>query len=275
MIKASKKNNQWSQQKPKNHLTHQAQPTPPRSVETMETSHRSLHIKEKNIETTIGLWLLPTDQLRCTWPFYFDPPTDTLFKTNKTGHTVHTRELSGHSFNESAHTEQLPVTSVPISVHPTENCWRKDGHLSHQFLAPHSNQPDPGDPSSKPCHHGKNLRSLASNPNTSKLIEMLITGKVVFTTDGSAPEKASFGWAIPSADKTRLATCFGPTQGFKPSSYRAEGYGALSVLRFLILCIQHHQIETTAAPQGFCDNKASWPMSMKPRLSLNTLQMQL
>jgi hypothetical protein len=37
--------------------------------------------------------------LRHTWPFYFDSLTNTLFKSNKTGYTVHIRELSGYSFN--------------------------------------------------------------------------------------------------------------------------------------------------------------------------------
>ena len=205
----------------------------------------------------LGRWLLPTDQLRRTWPFYFDPPTDTLFKTNNTGYTVHARELSGHSFNESAYTEQLPITAVPISVHPTDTCWRKDGRFSRQTLAPTQqltttwrSKLQALSPWEKSLLFG--LKIL----NTTKLIEMLITGKAVFTTDGSAPDKASFGWAIAAADKTRLATCFGPTQGFKPSSYRAEGYGALSVLRFLIRFIQHHQIETMAPPQGFCDNES-------------------
>jgi hypothetical protein len=85
---------------------------------------------------------------------------------------------------------------------------------------------------------------------------MLITGKAICTTDGSALDKTSFGWSIAAAEKTRLTTCFGPTQGFKPSSCRAEGCVALSVLRFLILFIQRHQIETTATPQGFRDNQS-------------------
>jgi hypothetical protein len=43
-----------------------------------------------------------------------------------------------------------------------------------------------------------------------KLIAQLILGEIIYTNDGSAPDKASFGWAMAAPDGTRLATCFGP-----------------------------------------------------------------
>jgi hypothetical protein len=54
-------------------------------------------------------------------------------------------------------------------------------------------------------------------------------------TDGSAPTgKGSFAWVISNSEGEILAQCYGPVLGAQISSYRAEAYGILSVLRFLL-----------------------------------------
>ena len=53
-------------------------------------------------------------------------------------------------------------------------------------------------------------------------------GSVRFLTQGA------FGWALSTAQGIQAATGMGPARGPRPSSYRAEGYGLLSILRFLI-----------------------------------------
>ena len=55
-------------------------------------------------------------------------------------------------------------------------------------------------------------------------------------SDGSVRHvtHGAFGWALSSGSGTRLAYGMGPASGRKPTSYRAEAYGLLSLLRFLI-----------------------------------------
>jgi exonuclease III len=53
-------------------------------------------------------------------------------------------------------------------------------------------------------------------------------GSVRFLTQGA------FGWALSTDQGIQAATGMGPARGPRPSSYRAEGYGLLSILRFLI-----------------------------------------
>ncbi|KAI2496026.1 hypothetical protein MHU86_18499 [Fragilaria crotonensis] len=53
-------------------------------------------------------------------------------------------------------------------------------------------------------------------------------GSVRFTTQGA------FGWVLSTDQGLQAATGMGPARGPRPSSYRAEGYGLLSILRFLI-----------------------------------------
>jgi hypothetical protein len=53
-------------------------------------------------------------------------------------------------------------------------------------------------------------------------------GSVRVTTQGA------YGWALSTAQGIQVATGMGPVRGPTPSSYRAEAYGLLSILRFLI-----------------------------------------
>ena len=71
------------------------------------------------------------------------------------------------------------------------------------------------------------------DPNTlcnmlSHGIEAASDGSVRFETQGA------FGWMLSNDPGERLASGMGPARGYRPTSYRAEGYGILSLLRFLI-----------------------------------------
>ena len=54
--------------------------------------------------------------------------------------------------------------------------------------------------------------------------------------DGSVRRQrnGAFGWTIRNEHGLRVASGMGPARGSKPTSYRAEAYGLLSLLRFLI-----------------------------------------
>jgi hypothetical protein len=55
-------------------------------------------------------------------------------------------------------------------------------------------------------------------------------------SDGSVSRQhhGSFGWVVSSSGGERLAVGMGPVRGRRPHSFRAEAYGLLSLLRFLI-----------------------------------------
>ena len=54
-------------------------------------------------------------------------------------------------------------------------------------------------------------------------------------TDGSVlNQQGTFGWRISTDTGTHLVTCNGPLYGYTPTSYHAECYGLLSLLRFLL-----------------------------------------
>ena len=77
------------------------------------------------------------------------------------------------------------------------------------------------------------MTTLHVNPNA--LCEALSSG---FRAASDGPVRlmtqGSFGWVLSTDNGHQVATGMGPARGPRPASYRAEGYGLLSILRFLI-----------------------------------------
>jgi len=90
----------------------------------------------------------------------------------------------------------------------------------------------------------------------------LTTTTCYLATDGSAPDgKGSFAWVISDGEGEILAQCHGPVFGAKISSYRAEAYGILSILRYLLQLSRIRRSTTTETNTILshplvCDNKA-------------------
>lgn len=77
---------------------------------------------------------------------------------------------------------------------------------------------------------------------------------ILIVCDGSAPDKASFGWIMSTPTGIRIASCHGPASGYNPTSYRAEGYVMLSPLRFMHHYTTFNNIAQINSPQLVCDN---------------------
>ena len=93
-----------------------------------------------------------------------------------------------------------------------------------------------------------------------ELWEVLTTQDCTITTDGSAQDsKGSFAWVISNGNGNTVAECRGPVMGAKVTSFRAKGYGILSVLRFLIGMSKAHGAKATAIEIGN-------PQEEEPRL---------
>ena len=98
-----------------------------------------------------------------------------------------------------------------------------------------------------------------------ELLRCLQEERVVFVSDGSAQRiKGSFGWiAARASDRTRLVKCAGPVCTYDHNSYRAEGHGILSVLRFIY---RFHKLSDAGDFDGvllYCDNESMVDRSKK------------
>ena len=101
------------------------------------------------------------------------------------------------------------------------------------------------------------LQHLVLEVPEATLIEAILSEHIIIVCDGSAHLKtnqASFGWRLATATKRHLAHCNGPAYGYKATSYRAEGYGILSCLRFLYRLRQAHNITAPISIELLCDN---------------------
>jgi hypothetical protein len=80
--------------------------------------------------------------------------------------------------------------------------------------------------------------------------------KLVGASNGSVTRHSSFGWVCCLADaEEEIVSCAGPVFGAKPSSFRAEGRGMLSLARFLHRLFDHcNRLEELETSFG-CDNK--------------------
>ena len=67
-----------------------------------------------------------------------------------------------------------------------------------------------------------------------QLVHLLCTANLLYASDGgAAAPRASFGWVLCTSLGQRLLKVSGPAYGAHPNSFRAEGYGKLSVFRFV------------------------------------------
>lgn len=79
------------------------------------------------------------------------------------------------------------------------------------------------------------LRHTTLKVDPTTICEILSQG-LRAASDGSVriSTQGAYGWALCNAQGDKVATGMGPARGPRPSSYRAEAYGLLSILRFLI-----------------------------------------
>jgi hypothetical protein len=204
----------------------------------------------------LGAWLHKPNQLRCKWPAYKDAD-GYIYISTPSGYDRHSKHNGTYSIQEYKN-YRVPSTSVPVSICPRHDGWRISGPISHLFQLP---------PTPTPGAFADYLETLAPWESTlfhsldmhvypTEMVSLLTSNSFLSASDGSVKfsTHASFGWILSLPNGLRLATCSGPAYGAKPTSYRAEGYGMLSLLRFLLRLFQY--CNTMPAVNGIiaCDN---------------------
>jgi hypothetical protein len=145
-----------------------------------------------------------------------------------------------------------------VTICPHHTGWTISGPISQLFQFPPN--PNPGaftdylealTPWESTLFH-----SLEMNVYPTDVVSLFISNSFLSASDGSVKfsNHASFRWSLSLPNGRRLATCSGPVYGVKPTSYRAEGYGMLSLPLFLLRLFQY--CNTMQAVDGIiaCDN---------------------
>ena len=207
------------------------------------------------IQPLLGPWLRPIvhDHRRQHFAYirgdtlYLRQP-DGLFQVfhhdrrdQATFHPSHTGVLY-HRFSK------LPVLSIPVDVvtvlGDTENGWIVQRPLSPIFSVPpaYSSQRQANtfqDYTIKTLKAWEYelLRHTRIIANTDDIVTTALEQGFRVVSDGSVKEahgNGSFGWVLSSTRGERIISGAGPAKGRALHSYRAEAYGLLSVMRFLI-----------------------------------------
>ena len=193
--------------------------------------------------------MVPWDQLRSTWPFLYDPVSDRLFHNTSDGYTQH--EKITLDYDKDPNQDIIhPVISpyaVPVDVVERPYTWsvRRGWMQSGAPIAPVEEVAAESYldlmPTMQPWEW-QLLWDIDMDCLEEDLWTALTTQVCYIATDGSAPNgKGSFAWVISDSNGTILVKSKGPVYGANITSFRAEGYGILAILRFLLRMKQVHQ----------------------------------
>jgi len=221
--------------------------------------HRACYIiahQTGTLRQPLGRWLVRPHFLRRAWSAYFDPTCTQLYLPTAEGFARHLPVLGGFQLSSTTSVTNLPRPSIPIDIDYTDHVIAMNWNYSRLIPLP---------PVCTPTTWTSYLNALATwerplvfglkvlHPNA--LTQALAApDSIPIACDGSAPNKASFGWIMSTQDGTRLASCHGLASGYNTTSYRAEGYGMLSPIRFLYHYTTFHHIVQATSPQLVCDN---------------------
>ena len=188
----------------------------------------------------LGRWLLSGPSLRRSWPTYVSIKRKILLVRTSHGFSSYPRQGPRHySASPSRTLRRLPPDSLPVSF---------DQEAAPHWLVLPSPRLAPTFPIRTPATFAGFLASLPQwetnlFPGLTllfppfRLLELIQASAETFfgVSDGSvALLRGTFGWALSLPCGTRLATCAGNAPGFFVTSFRAEGYGLLSMARFLL-----------------------------------------
>lgn len=191
------------------------------------------------LRQSLGPWLIPQSQQRQQARAYFDHKNRVLYM-HEDGE-LYCKHAVGDTVIFEPETE---LVSLPSHVLPTRTYsdngreWDHPENVATLYREPKG--PAPGTfiefLAALPFWEASLFHSLQLEKDPFSMIEDLVKFPFACTSDGSVRFKAegSFGWALSLANNTNLAHCSGPVFGSKPTSYRAEGYGLLSMIRFII-----------------------------------------
>jgi hypothetical protein len=218
--------------------------------------------RTKKLHQPLGKWITPLEDRRRTWTHYYCPPTDTIYQSTGSGYSMHQKLTSTYDQDPVHETQDLPDEAVPVDLRERPGVWDIVGYK--QQLLPTRINPT--------TIHGTIAtldsweKYLLDNLEWDKdfdgttVWQHLSSSSCTLVSDGSAQDcQGSFGWIISTASGTRLARGWGPVFGAKVNSYRAEGYGILAGLRFLVWMQKLYS--TPAQPKlakhnQYCDNKS-------------------
>ena len=250
-------NNRW-------YHVHQKRPGP-KAWACWRKACRLFAYNDKKLMGPLGNWTVAPGTTRRHYQFWFDPTMPQwLYRQRVDGtFTSHSKMRMDYDQIPTAANVVLPERAVPVDVIPYYHGTWGIVRTYRKFAVP----PAPQDTTHEtlveliqtlPPWERSLLQNLEFLGGTTQqdLFDMIQTEGLFIGSDGSQEgHRASFAWYMSDQDGTRLIRCNGPCYGLRPTSYRAEGYGLLSVCRLLYHLRTHFQLNLESC-SIYCDNKS-------------------
>jgi hypothetical protein len=194
----------------------------------------------------LGPWTRPGDKLRRSWPYYYDSDNGEFYVRQESGY-LRCVSIDPIRFSPISQIDWQPTpTSIPVHARLTIQGDDWIPLIPPTSVAPTASATTaatfPEFLSSLDTWETELFADLTMHVDCYEFIHLVetqlarTTGVQLLTvSDGSDDAGAmTFGWIVSLPDGTRLARCSGPAYGPFGTSFRAEGYGFLSVSRFLL-----------------------------------------
>jgi hypothetical protein len=214
----------------------------------------------------LGPWTQPDDQLRRSWPHYYDRANGEFYIRNLSGYK-RCVSIDPVRFSPISQLDWQPTpTSIPVHARMSLNGVHWIPIIP--YVVPILPTPPPIATSFSDFisfldeWETELFADLTMNVDCYEFIRLVETqkvrnthGQLITVSDGSDNAGAmTFGWTISLPDGTCLAQCAGPAYGPFGTSFRAEGYGFLSVSRFLLRLHEYCGIQPAWCVQLMTDN---------------------
>ena len=219
--------------------------------------------QDLQLRTPLGTWL-PNHHNQQSHEFYINPTTLSAYQRTTNDYTTYRPYLNTRTqihFKSTGKTSYLPQAAHPIqpAISACDSLCILKCHIDHTYRMQPRPQPltikdyfQTLDPWETQLLQHFQIRTKLDNLLDNTLTPFLIA------SDGSVDQgKGSFGWAIAQPDGTILVTGHGTAFGHDISSFRAEAYGILAPLRFILRTRQFFHIPTpTNTITWWCDSKS-------------------
>ena len=196
------------------------------------------HTGTLTLKQPLGPWYYTGKHLHQKWTAMIDPSTYALYIQKPHGIEVHDPANSTYQFSLHNHPSCMPDNSVPVEFNFTTNTTTILPFCALTRIPPSPN------PStflsyihSLPQWEQLLLKRVQLHTDAFTVASHLgqPENKWIAVSDSSVQHsQASFSWVIAHTSEQRIAQCNGPAHGHKPTSYRSEGYGILSLLQFIL-----------------------------------------
>ena len=230
-------------------------------------------------------WLSPTSKQRRQWPTYAPDAAHRLYVLADNPTNLLQRRYRVRMWKTSRETGQLElrddvpdkdglvpyVTTIPECAIPVTITKDSQGNILLAFtkrMTLTRFQLDINDISRAQIQEDFHTYLRQLDDWETELLDNVSLTHDIFTTfekmqngflaagDGSVRHEhnGAFGWIISTPAGERLVRANGPVRGHRPTSYRAEGYGILSILRFVKRMLLYCQEDPTWTWEMTSDN---------------------